>query len=165
MIELHTTRVRVYYEDTDAGGIVYHANYLRYFERARSDWLRVHGVQQRALATTTGIGFVVRDCAVRFIRPARLDDELDVRVLVEDAGRDVRRASLTLVQHADICPPDDRSQPPSPRPAVASRSAGAMNGEAVQAATARITLAAIRLDTGRPVPLPADVLRAIQATP
>jgi acyl-CoA thioester hydrolase len=100
VIILHTSRVRVYYEDTDAGGIVYYANYLRFFERARTDWLRTLGVEQRVLATSEGILFVVRDCAMQYLQPARLDDELDISVGVEHGERDIRRASMRFVQRA-----------------------------------------------------------------
>jgi len=89
-------RIRVYYEDTDAGGIVYYANYLRYFERARTDWLRSIGAVHSELDASHGLVFVVRDLAVDYVAPARLDDELvvDVRVL------EARRASMQLAQCA-----------------------------------------------------------------
>lgn len=77
-------QVRVYYEDVDVGGVVYYANYLRYFERARSEWLRSLGVNQERLAAVEGIGFVVARAEVDFKAGARLDDLLDVTVrLVE----------------------------------------------------------------------------------
>ena len=72
--------VRVYWEDTDAGGVVYHASYLRFLERARSEWLRARGVAQQRLREEHGILFVVADMDLRFTAPARLDDELDVCV-------------------------------------------------------------------------------------
>jgi acyl-CoA thioester hydrolase len=75
-------QVRVYYEDTDRGGVVYYANYLRYFERARSEWLRSLGVNQERLAAVEGIGFVVARAEVDFKTGARLDDLLDVTVKV-----------------------------------------------------------------------------------
>ncbi|MGE0801183.1 MAG: tol-pal system-associated acyl-CoA thioesterase [Lautropia sp.] len=99
MTTLHTIRVRVYYEDTDAGGIVYYANYLKFFERARTDWLRALGVEQRILAEQ-GLIFVVRECALRFDRPARLDDELLVAVAIAEPATDVKRVSLRLAQQA-----------------------------------------------------------------
>ena len=68
--------VRVYWEDTDAGGVVYHAAYLRFIERARSEWLRDRGVEQQRLREQHGILFVVADMHVKFLAPARLDDEL-----------------------------------------------------------------------------------------
>jgi acyl-CoA thioester hydrolase len=70
--------IRVYWEDTDAGGVVYHASYVRFLERARSEWLRTRGVAQQRLREQHGILFVVADMQLRFIGPARLDDELDV---------------------------------------------------------------------------------------
>jgi acyl-CoA thioester hydrolase len=86
--------VRVYYEDTDAGGIVYHANYLRFMERARTDWLRALGARHEELAQRDGIQFVVSEMVLRFLKPARLDDLLGVDLAVVEA----RRASLRLVQ-------------------------------------------------------------------
>ena len=75
-----TWQVRVYYEDTDRGGVVYYANYLRYFERARSEWLRSLGVNQEQLAAVEGIGFVVARAEIDFRAGARLDDLLNVSV-------------------------------------------------------------------------------------
>ena len=75
-------QVRVYYEDVDIGGVVYYANYLRYFERARSEWLRGLGVNQERLAAVEGIGFVVARAEVDFKAGARLDDLLTVTVLL-----------------------------------------------------------------------------------
>ncbi len=72
--------VRVYYEDTDAGGVVYYANYLKFFERARTEWLRGLGLNQDKLAQQEGIIFVVRRALLDFARPARLDDMLEVTV-------------------------------------------------------------------------------------
>ncbi|MCE5231862.1 MAG: tol-pal system-associated acyl-CoA thioesterase [Mizugakiibacter sp.] len=73
-------RIRVYWEDTDAGGVVYHASYLRFLERARTEWLRAHGIDQTRVREEHGIVFVVRDLAIEFLRPARLDDEVDACV-------------------------------------------------------------------------------------
>jgi acyl-CoA thioester hydrolase len=86
--------VRVYYEDTDAGGIVYHANYLRFMERARTECLRALGARHEDLAQRDGIQFVVSEMVLRFLKPARLDDLLGVDLAVVEA----RRASLRLVQ-------------------------------------------------------------------
>lgn len=74
--------VRMYYEDTDAGGVVYYANYLRFFERCRTEWMRSIGFGQRALAEREGVMFVVAAAEIQYVRPARLDDELliDVRI-------------------------------------------------------------------------------------
>ena len=72
--------VRVYYEDTDAGGVVYYANYLKFFERARTEWLRSLRLNQDKLAQERGLIFVVRRASLDFVRPARLDDLLEVTV-------------------------------------------------------------------------------------
>src|SRR5690349_5802137 len=74
--KVFTWPVRVYWEDTDAGGIVFYANYLKFFERARTEWLRSLGIEQRELRASTGGIFVVGETSVRYHRPARLDDEL-----------------------------------------------------------------------------------------
>ena len=86
--------MRVYWEDTDAGGVVFYANYLKFFERARTEWLRALGIGQRALKESSGGMFVVTETNVRYLRPARLDDQLLVTVRLEKIGR----ASLTLAQ-------------------------------------------------------------------
>lgn len=88
--------VRIYWEDTDAGGIVFYANYLKFFERARTEWLRSLGISQRTLREATGGIFVVSETTVKYHRPARLDDELIVTAQLLEAGR----ASITLVQQA-----------------------------------------------------------------
>ena len=78
--------IRVYYEDTDAGGVVYYANYLRFLERARTEWLRALGCEQSALLAQN-VAFAVRSAAVEFVKPARLDDELIVASTIESLGR------------------------------------------------------------------------------
>jgi acyl-CoA thioester hydrolase len=88
--------LRVYWEDTDAGGVVFYANYLKFFERARTEWLRHLGVQQQALREATGAIFVVTDTRVGYRAPGRLDDELQVSVQLRHAGR----VSLTIHQQA-----------------------------------------------------------------
>ena len=80
-------RYRVYWEDTDAGGVVYHARYLQFLERARSDWLAGLGFAQTELRFEPGIVFAVTRMEIDFRRPARLEDELDVSVRVQAAGR------------------------------------------------------------------------------
>jgi len=78
--------VRVYWEDTDGAGVVYYANYLRFMERARTEWLRALGYDQTRLAADLGIAFVVRSASIEYLRPARLDDRLDVHVELEHMG-------------------------------------------------------------------------------
>ena len=92
--------VRIYWEDTDAGGIVFYANYLKFFERARTEWLRSAGVGQQQLRELTGGMFVVSDAQLRYHRPARLDDELIVTAQLQESGR----ASLTIGQQALLKP-------------------------------------------------------------
>ncbi len=107
----HEFPVRVYYEDTDMAGIVYHANYLKYIERARSDWVRARGIDQNALREAEGIVFVVRRLEADYLAPARFDEELVVRTEVKSvsgvrlglvqevqrAGKPLFRAEVTLV--------------------------------------------------------------------
>lgn len=87
----HVLTLRVYYEDTDAAGIVYHANYLKFAERGRTELLRLCGISQSELVKTYGMAFAVRDCALDYRAPARLDDLLEVRSrLVELRGATLR---------------------------------------------------------------------------
>ena len=86
--------VRVYWEDTDAGGVVYYAGYLRFLERARSEWLRALGIDQAALLRDERLQFVVVEANIRYHRPARFDDELVVTVKLDK----IRGASVVLLQ-------------------------------------------------------------------
>ena len=95
----HHMQIRVYYEDTDFSGLVYHANYLRFMERGRSNYLRLLGADQRALFTEAeseapGFAFVVRSMQLEFLKPARMDDVLDIMT----RPLEVRGASITLHQ-------------------------------------------------------------------
>jgi acyl-CoA thioester hydrolase len=89
-----THPVRVYWEDTDAGGVVYHAQYLAFLERARTEWLRAHGYGQELLRQRHDLVFAVRAMSIDFRLPARLDDALQVGVGL----RECRRASLVIAQ-------------------------------------------------------------------
>lgn len=91
---VHVFPVRVYYEDTDAGGVVYYANYLKFAERARTDLLRNLGIEQSRLAGEQGVVFVVRRCAADFLQPARLDDGLEVHTEVVD----IKGAAVNFIQ-------------------------------------------------------------------
>ena len=86
--------IRVYYEDTDAGGVVYHSNYLKFMERTRSEWLRQRGFEQESLYRKQGLLFAVANMEIQFLAPARLDDTLTVSVQLQKQGR----ASLSLKQ-------------------------------------------------------------------
>jgi len=124
-------QVRVYYEDVDVGGVVYYANYLRYFERARSEWLRGLGVNQEQLAAVEGVGFVVVRAEIDYKIGARLDDLLTVTV----APVETKRAYFWLEQEARLA--DGR-----------------------QCASARIKAACVRHKDMRPQPIP-DILAAV----
>lgn len=121
-------RVRIYYDDTDATGVMYHANYLRYFERARTDWLRQFGYGQEALRTEHNVAFTIVSMDIRYRLAARLDDELDVSASLVK----LRRASFIFSQ-------------------VMTRP----NGEVM--ATAEARAACIRADNFTPLALPADI--------
>jgi acyl-CoA thioester hydrolase len=82
----HTLPLRVYYEDTDAAGMVYHANYLKFAERGRSEMLRSLGFPHRKLGAENGVGFAVRRCAIDYLAPARLEDDLTVVTTLTGVG-------------------------------------------------------------------------------
>ena len=150
--------LRVYWEDTDAGGVVFYANYLKFFERARTEWLRSLGHQQERMRTESGVMFVVTDTSVRYLRPARLDDLLDVTVQVQHAGR----AQMTVAQqawrrvsadHVNQSDPAD----PADRPHVDSHT----RTELVAAGTIRI--GCVDAGTFRPARIPTAVFDAIHS--
>ena len=104
-----TLPVRVYYEDTDAGGVVYHTGYIRYFERARTEWLRALGYSQQKLAQEVGVLFTVVELSVSYMKPARLDDELQVLARVDatggaslEFGQEVRDAAGAVLAQARV---------------------------------------------------------------
>lgn len=125
--------VRVYWEDTDAGGVVFYANYLKFFERARTEWLRALGVDQQTLADEAGAVFVVRSTALDYTAPARLDDVLDVRSRMERVGG----ASVHFIQEA-------------------------WRGEQLLV-SGTIRVGCVDRATFRPMPIPAPVLTLIKA--
>ena len=96
MLQEFRWKIRVYYEDTDAGGVVFYANYLKFFERARTEWLRALGVGQHTLAVSERVIFIVKSTAVDYLAPAQLDDELILTVRIEKLGR----ASVSFMQEA-----------------------------------------------------------------
>ena len=123
--------IRVYYEDTDAAGVVYYASYWRFCERARTEWLRERGFDQQALIDDSGIAFVVRTVHGDYLKPARLDDVLSVTTRVDT----LRRASLSFTQQ--IC----RGQ------------------ELLFAAT--VTVACLDTRRGRPAAIPATIIETL----
>ncbi len=144
----HVLPVRVYYEDTDAGGVVYHANYLRFCERGRSDFLRLLDVRHGALRGADGrrLLFVVRRMTCEFLAPARLDDVLEVRTWAGKCSR-VRlhlRQEIRLVERGGT----DAPRPPQTGPIF----------------TAEVMVAVID-DSGRPARLPDEVMNKLAALP
>jgi acyl-CoA thioester hydrolase len=138
MLTDFTWTIRVYYEDTDAGGVVFYANYLKFFERARTEWLRAAGVNQQALAQSHRVMFVVKSTAVDYHAPARLDDELKLSVAVEKLGR----ASVEFMQQA-------------------WRVTGA---QTQLLSSGRIRVGCVDVETFRPSPIPDEVLAKIKYT-
>jgi len=126
--------VRVYWEDTDAGGVVYYANYLKFMERARSEWLRSFGFEQDELRDESGVVFVVRRVEIDYLSPARFNDAIDVSVGLHEAGR----ASLSVRQEL-------------------------MRGS-ICLAEAVVTLACVDAVNFKPVKMPATILQALTHT-
>ena len=154
--------IRVYWEDTDAGGIVYYANYLKFFERARTEWLRSLGLEQHRLREATGGIFVVSETSVRFHLAARLDDELLVTARAEEIGR----ASLIIVQQAFLrdgkglpgaAGPIQRARVPSvPNAAATAPSAGALLCEGT------IRIGWVEAASLKPARIPPIILEALK---
>ena len=119
-----TIPVRVYYEDTDAGGVVYYANYLKFFERCRTEWMRQAGHDQSVLASENGIGFVARKVSCDYLKPARLDDLLSIGLEVERLTKvrvvfrqTARRGDETLVTgNVEIACVNLATMTPAPMP-------------------------------------------------
>ena len=99
---MHQFPIRVYYEDTDAGGVVYHANYLKFAERARTEALRQVGISQQELLATHKIAVAVRTCHIEFFKPARLDDLLTIESHLDDSGSASLDMSQTIKKDDDI---------------------------------------------------------------
>jgi acyl-CoA thioester hydrolase len=139
--------LRVYWEDTDAGGVVFYANYLKFFERARTEWLRALGVGQQALREATGAMFIVSETAVRYLAPARLDDRLGVTVQLQHSGR----ASMTLFQQAWKLPEHGPDHPATVGTAPTLLAEGS------------IRIGCVDAGTFRPCRIPTPVLAALPA--
>jgi acyl-CoA thioester hydrolase len=93
--------IRVYYEDTDASGVSYHASYLRWFERARTEWLRARGLSQEKLRVEHGVAFTVANLEIDYVIPARLDDEVEVVTRIADMRRVSMKFSQELRRRGD----------------------------------------------------------------
>lgn len=99
--------IRVYYEDTDGGGVVYHSNYLNFMERARTEWLRSLGFHQTELRDRLGILFVVRDIKLRYRKPACFDDALEVRTELVGTGRSLLQFRQVIVRDSETLTESD----------------------------------------------------------
>jgi len=166
--------VRVYWEDTDAGGIVFYANYLKFFERSRTEWLRSLGIEQQKLKNDTGGMFVVFETSLRYLRPARLDDELTVTAFLKEKGR----ASLIIGQQALLkteqkikteAAVETMHQSLLDLPGAAGQLSGGVQAPVKLAAASVICEGSIRIgwvscDTLQPRRIPATILDALQAT-
>jgi acyl-CoA thioester hydrolase len=130
---IFTWPVRVYYEDTDLGGVVYYANYLKFLERARTEWLRALGFEQTALARDHGVVFVVSSLAIDYHKPAAFNDELAVTVELQRLGA----GQIILMQTI------------------------ARDGQAL--ATARVRLGCVNPSTFRPVRIPEPVIAKVDS--
>ena len=128
---------RVYYEDTDAGGVVYYANYLKYLERCRTEWLRGAGFDQSQLLRDLQLGFVVRRVEADYLRPAILDDRLEVGLRVDKLGA----AQIVFAQ--TICRRDHAGAPEL-------------------LLTARVQIVSVNMTTMRPAPIPAGMKTQLQ---
>lgn len=131
----HRLSIRVYYEDTDAIGVVYYANYLKFCERARTEWLRGHGFNQHNLAAERGLAFVVRSVKADFLAGAELDDQLDILTHIE------RLAGASIVFRQQV------------------------RRNEVVLFTADVTIACIDRSAKKPAPIPKDIRAQLQGAP
>ena len=154
--------IRVYWEDTDAGGIVFYANYLKFFERARTEWLRSLGIEQSRLRETTGGIFVVGETSVRYHRAARLDDELLVTAAVRETGR----ASLIIAQQAFLKGSEDRLSAAGPSQGAKAPSGGSAAAPAASVGAilcdGTIRIGWVEAATLKPARIPPIILEALK---
>ena len=126
--------LRVYFEDTDAGGVVYHAQYIKFLERARTEWLRYLGFTSSELERKYKMLFVVSEIAVEFVKPARLDDAINISVSIENLGR------VRLTFHQEI-----------------------RRGEDILV-KARVLVAVVAVESFKPIEIPADLKKKMEAS-
>lgn len=129
--------VRVYFENTDAGGVVYHSEYLKFLERARTEWLRHLGFTHQGLARKHGIIFVASQVAVDFVKPARLDDSVSIGVAIESLGR------VRVIFHQEI-----------------RRESGQSSEVLVRG---RVTIACVSCEGFKPTEIPEEVRKELEA--
>ena len=126
--------LRIYFEDTDASGVVYHAHYVKFLERARTEWLRLLGFSNSEIERKYKMNWVIAEIAVEFLKPARLDDSINISVAIENLGRvrctfhqEIRRGEELLVK-------------------------------------ARVLVATVSADSFKPIEIPADLRKKMEAT-
>ncbi len=151
-MKVFSWRTRVYWEDTDAGGVVYYANYLRFMERARTEWLRTLGYCQRDLANNHGVLFAVTRVRIDYRRPARLDDELSVTC----EPRTVGAASVSFAQNITRLCGCDRNRCTLKRPGAFDPAPGVLT-------EAEVRIACLDARTFRPLRMPEFLLSAFAA--
>ncbi len=132
MTDTHRLPVRVYFEDTDSGGIVYYANYLKFAERARTEMLRSMGIESGAMMLGMGVGLAVRRCSVEYFNPAKLDDELVVETVLSKVGGASMELRQTVTRQDEALVQMD------------------------------VKLGCIHFQSGRPVALPKDLRAGLQ---
>ena len=150
--------VRVYYEDTDAAGVVYYANYLKFMERARTEWLAALGFPLAAFEREHGVVFVVHRCEIDFRAPARLND--DLVVTVEDVHRGASRLVARQEVRREDAVLDSREGPPRAR--IAPPRGAAINASMGVLTSARVTLACLDAARWRPVRIPDPLIRRLE---
>lgn len=128
--------IRVYYEDTDAGGVVYYANYLKFMERARTEWLRSLGVEQDELREETGAIFVIRHVELNYLSPARLNDSLEVTASIAAHGRTSWTFEQNVIRHDE--------------------------GESVTLCSGSVKVVCLDAERFRPRPIPENILMELQ---
>ncbi|HEY4083189.1 MAG TPA: YbgC/FadM family acyl-CoA thioesterase [Burkholderiaceae bacterium] len=150
--------LRVYWEDTDAGGIVFYANYLKFFERARTEWLRAAGFEQQRLRDEAGLIFVVAATSVRYLSPAKLDDFLHITV----EPREIGRASMTIFQTARRMNEPPRVAPCATLPPEGARVAlGRPGADSTLLAEGEIRIGCVAAATLKTARIPVPILEAL----
>ncbi|MFN4263273.1 MAG: YbgC/FadM family acyl-CoA thioesterase [Thioalkalivibrionaceae bacterium] len=150
--------VRVYYEDTDAGGVVYHANALRFFERARTEWLRSLGFEQDGLREQLRVLFVVRSMTIEWLAPLRFNQSL----IVDCEPREIGRARLRLHQSIRVAEPEARPSVTAGETVMATLAAE-LSTKRMHAVTADVSIAVIDADRFVPRRLPHEVFDVLAA--
>lgn len=158
--------MRVYYEDTDSAGVVYHANYLKFMERARTEWLRSLGIEQDELARDEGVIFAVRSIALDYFKPARFNDLLQISVMITRIGG----ASISLSQsitktHAEANTISETQQSAGTQRESSAEAAAQVTRQQTTAknvlCSGKVKVACLAAGSLRPKPIPGKINREI----